>query len=215
METGFKIVNKDEWPRREIFDFFSGLAYPFYMVSFDIEVTRLHEFTRANGLSFYHCMVMLCTKAINDIEAFRYAIVDGNIVLLDGRRPSFTHLDRGSELFRIITMPCRGSYFDFCREAKERIESQKAFIDPASEGPDLIYISCLPWLKMTALTNEHDCGTEAVKNDSVPRIAWGRISNENGREYINLSVEVNHRFIDGVHIGMLANELERLMAELR
>ena len=214
MISGYRSVDKADWPRREIFDFFSGLAYPFYMVTFELEVTRLHEHSRANGLSFYHCMIAAVTKAVNSVEAFRYAVADGRLILLGERVPSFTHLDRGSELFRIITLPCRGSFAEFCRDAKEKTESQTAFIEPAAEGPDLIYISCLPWLSLTALTNEHDCGAAAVKDDSIPRIAWGRIKKENGRELLNLSVEVNHRFIDGVHIGMLASELEKIMKEL-
>ena len=208
-------INKNEWPRREIFDFFSGLADPFYMVSFNADITGLCEFAKRNGLSLYHCTVKLVTDAVNSIGAFRCAAQAGDIVLLEKRRPSFTHLDKGSELFRIITMPCEGGYEDFCAAAKARIAEQKKFIDPQEEGIDLIYISCLPWLDMTALTNEHDVGTEEAKLDSVPRIAWGRIKDESGRKKVNISVEVNHRFIDGVHIGMLAKKIEEMSEELK
>ena len=206
-------VNRSEWPRGEIFDFFSALAYPFYMVAFDLEVTGLYNYAKTNGLSFYHCMIKLVTDAVNSVEAFRYALADGSLVLLKERSPSFTHLDRGSELFRIITMPCRGSYAEFCRDAKQMTGQTTGFIDSTCEGPDLIYISCLPWLDMTAITNEHDM-SDAVRDDSIPRIAWGRIKTEGEKKHLNISVEVNHRFIDGVHIGMLAQKMEKMISAL-
>ena len=142
-----------------------------------------------------------------------YALADGSLVLLKERSPSFTHLDRGSELFRIITMPCRGSYAEFCRDAKQMTGQTTGFIDSTCEGPDLIYISCLPWLDMTAITNEHDM-SDAVRDDSIPRIAWGRIKTEGEKKHLNISVEVNHRFIDGVHIGMLAQKMEKMISAL-
>ena len=207
-------VDITAWPRREIFEFFGSLADPFYMVSFNIDVTGLYAYAKAHGLSFYHSMIWLVTHAVNDVEAFRYVFQNGELRLIDARIPSFTHLDRGSELFRIITLPCEGDIACFCRAAGERIARQTAFIDQSSEGADLIYISCLPWLDMTALTNEHDVGTAETGLDSVPRIAWGKIKDESGRKLVNISVEVNHRFIDGVHIGRFAERMEELMREL-
>lgn len=211
MTASHKKIDTADWPRREIFDFFSELADPFYMVSFNLEVTKLCRYAKAAGLSVYHCMIKLVTDAVNGVEAFRCALLGGEIVLLERRRPSFTALEKGSELFKIITMPCAGGFEDFCREAGERTREQTRFIDRTAEGPDLIYISCLPWLDMTALTNEHDVGTQAAKDDSIPRIAWGKIKDEGGKKLVNISVEVNHRFIDGVHIGRLAEKLEELM----
>ena len=65
-------------------------------------------------------------------------------------------------------------------------------------------------MDITALTNERDFD----RDDSVPRIAWGRYTEENGKKTLGLSLEVNHRLIDGLHIGRFAQELERLIGEL-
>ena len=75
----------------------------------------------------------------------------------------------------------------------------------------MIFFSCLPWLDLTALTNERDLDPD----DAVPRIAWGKYVEENGRLMLGLSIEVNHRFIDGLHIGQFARELEKSIAELQ
>ncbi len=203
-------VDPESWPRREIFAFFSGISDPFYAVSFRLDVTALRRYTKERGLSFYHCMIWLCTRALGRVEAFSYALREGQLVRLESRRPSFTHLRPGSENFQIVTLPCEGSLEDFCAAAREKAEKQDFFIDFAGEGIDMIFLSCLPWLDLTALTNERDLDPD----DAVPRIAWGKYVEENGRLMLGLSVEVNHRFIDGLHIGQFARELERMIAEL-
>lgn len=45
-------IDFSSWPRREIFSFFSSLDQPFYSVCFRVDVTRLHAYTKAHGLSF-------------------------------------------------------------------------------------------------------------------------------------------------------------------
>ena len=208
-------VNIGEWPRAEIFRFFSSVANPFYLAAFDIDVTALFDRTGEKKLSFYRAMIYICAKAVNSIPAFLYTAEGEDVFMLDERIPSFTYMEKGEELFRIITVPVRGSMDDFCREAGEKCASQKQFIDQSSEGDDLIYISCLPWLDLTALSNELDVGAPGFRDDSIPRIAWGRIKEREGKKYLNLSVEVNHRFIDGVHIGQLAAKIEELIAACR
>ena len=203
-------VDLSSWPRREIYAFFSGISDPFYSVTFRLDVTELRRYTKARGLSFYHSLIWLCTRALERVEAFSYAVSEGKLVRLESRRPSFTHLKPGSESFQIVTLPCEGGLEEFCAAAKEKAEKQDFFIDAAGEGIDMIFFSCLPWLDLTALTNERDLDPD----DAIPRIAWGKYVEEKGRLSLGLSVEVNHRFIDGVHIGRFAQELEKLIAEL-
>ncbi len=205
-----EIVDLESWPRREIFEFFSGISHPFYALTFRLDVTGLCRFAKERGLSFYHSLIWLCTRALERVDAFSYAVSDGRVVRLSSRRPSFTHLKPGSESFQIVTLPCEGSLEDFCAAAKEKAEKQDFFIDLAGEGIDMIFFSCLPWLDVTALTNERNLDVD----DAIPRIAWGKIVEENGRKTLGLSIEVNHRFVDGLHIGQFAQELERMIGAL-
>ena len=39
-----RIIDKAAWPRREIFDFFSGISNPFYAVTFRQDVTALRNY---------------------------------------------------------------------------------------------------------------------------------------------------------------------------
>lgn len=210
----FSEIDLDKWERREAFGFFSGISDPFYMVSFRMDVTDLYDYTKASGLSFYHGMIWACTGAVNDTEAFRVMIRDGRLVRTDRRDPSFTVLKEGEEQFRIVTMDHIGDIDGFCREAARRSEEQKSFIDMSKESDSLIYLSCLPWIEMTAITNERDRNAPGAADDSIPRIAWGKYTEEGGRKKLTISVEANHRFIDGVHIGRFAENLEDRMKSL-
>lgn len=205
-----KRIAYENWPRREIFEFFSGLSNPFYSVTFRLDVTGLYEAAREKGISFYYALVYLSSKAVNSVEALRYTIEGGEVMLLDERIPSFTDLKKGAEAFHIVTMPAEGSMEAFCTAAREKSQRQERFIDEAAQGGGLIYLSCLPWVELTALTNERDLDAD----DAIPRLAWGKYREENGRKILGYSVELNHRFADGVHVGMFAKELERLIEEL-
>ncbi|MGN0764343.1 MAG: CatA-like O-acetyltransferase [Aristaeellaceae bacterium] len=205
-----QMIDMTTWPRRGMYDYFSGVSNPFYSVTVQIDVTNLAAWARREGLSFYYALVYLCTQAVNRTEAFRYDIRDGQVALLDRREPSFTDLKPGAELFHIVTMPSGEDIRAFCREARQKSRAQEVFLDMAAEAGPLIYFSCLPWVELTALTNERDFD----RDDTVPRIAWGRWVEQNGRLKLGLSLEVNHRFIDGLHIGQFVRALEGLIAAL-
>ena len=123
------------------------------------------------------------------------------LMLLDRLLP---HLHPGSDLFHIVTLPCRGNLEAFCRAARERSRSQQTFLDQEKEAEDLLYLSCLPWVDLTSCTNERSLDPD----DAIPRIAWGKIVERGGREALGMSVEVNHRFVDGVHIGRFYEALQ-------
>jgi len=204
----------ERWPRREAYEFFSGISNPFYMVTFRQDVTRLYDFVKAEGLSFYYGMIWACTHALNAVEAFRLTIRDGEIVSLSRRMPSFTDLKPGAEQFHIVTMDCGDDIRAFYREAEKRSRAQQGFIDLSQETDELIYFSCLPWVELTALTNERDLGAPGARDDSIPRVAWGKYSDDKGRKILGLSLEVNHRLIDGVHIGRFAEALNSIIHEM-
>lgn len=203
-------IDWETWPRREIFEHFSRCADPYYCVTFRQDVTALYEYCRARGLSFYLSLVWLCTKALDAVENFRYTLDGGRVALLDGRIPSFCDLDAESGLFRIVTLPAGDDMAAFCAAAKAKSAAQKAFLVPSEEGASLIYFSCVPWVDVTSLTNERSLGPD----DNIPCVAWGRHVEENGRRMLGLSLEVNHRFVDGYHIGRFAEELSARIAAL-
>ena len=209
-----KKVDLNTWERKEIFDFFSEISNPFYMVSFRQNVSRLYKYTKQNHISFYYALVYLCTKAINSIPAFHYAIRQSEIYYLPERIPSFTDMKKDSEFFHIVTMPCEDSMIEFCNKAGERSQRQSVFLEKNLECDSLIYFSCIPWVDVTALTNERDMSAPQAKDDAIPRITWGKYVSSGDQLELGMSIEVNHRLVDGIHIGQFAEALTRSIEEL-
>ena len=151
------------------------------------------------------------TDAINAVENFRYTMRDGEVWLLDERTPSFTDLKPGSSQFHIVTLPKTGTLEEFCRAMQAKSAAQQVFLDTSTQSDALLYISCTPWFDLTGCTNERDFD----RDDNIPRITWGKyVRQENGRETLGLSIEVNHRLVDGVHLGRFYESLQNKINEL-
>ena len=50
------VFDFEAWPRRGIYEFFSGLSQPFYSVTFTLDVTKLYACVKRRGLSFYYAL---------------------------------------------------------------------------------------------------------------------------------------------------------------
>ena len=205
-----KKIDLTAWPRAELFQFFSAASQPFYSVTFRVDATNLHRYAKEHGLSFYYALGYLVADAVNAVENFRYTIRNGEVWLLDERIPSLTDLHPGSEQFHIVTLPKVGTMEEFCAAAQVKSRAQTTLLDQDDETDNLIYISSTPWFDLTSCTNERDFD----KDDNIPRITWGKYVEANGRETLGMALEVNHRFIDGLHLGRFYQHLPNSMDAL-
>ena len=205
------IIDKNTWPRRGIYDFFAPMSDPFYTLTFPVDVTPLRAWCKAGGLPFYPAMVFAVTRAMERTEAFLYKDRGGTIVRHDTLVPSFTDLRPGSDQFHIVTLEAGEDPADFCRRAKAASAAQREFITAGPWPEDqLVYFTCLPWFPVTALKNERNLDPA----DSVPRAAWGRWEEKGDRTELLLSLELNHRLLDGVHVGRFHEALKEWMEQL-
>lgn len=201
-----KTIDVANWDRRQIYELFSACDHPFYSVSFELDVTNLRRYTHESGLSFYYSLSYLITEAMESVEALRLRIRGGTLVTVDELIPSCTDLQPGSDCFVILTLPRGGDMAAFCRRAKALSRAQKTLLDPKMEArDDLIYFSCLPWFTLTGFVTERNLDV----NDCIPRVTWGKYQTRGGRCILNVTVEVNHRTVDGVHLGRFYTALQQ------
>lgn len=208
-----EIIDRATWPREGHYRFFAAMSNPIFALTFPVDVTGLRRYTKANGLSFYTALVFLVAKAMEDVEAFRLRDRDGVIVRHDRLIPSFTDLKPGGELFHIVTLESGEDLPDFCRRAKA-LSASAAGLFTAGEGEwdqdQEVFFTCLPWFPLTGAVNERN----ADPCDAIPRVAWGRWEEHGGRTLLSVSLEANHRLVDGVHVGKFYEALNKRLAEL-
>ena len=207
-----KALDYDQWSRKEIYEFFKESDFPYYSLTFRQDVTKLVDFKRKYKLSFYYAFIYLISKAINDVDAFKVFEDNKELYICDMRYPSFTDIRKNTDNFYIVTMQSLyEDIFTFCAEASKLSKEQKTFIDLSKESEFRIDISCAPTLDITSATNERFLKDTI---SSVPKIIFGKYSDDGDRKILGLSIEVNHKYIDGIHIAKFADKLSELIENL-
>ncbi len=205
-----RYIDLKTWPRRDAYRLFSRGYLPYFSVTTPLDVTELRRFTKREGLSFYRALVYSVTRAMNELEPFRLRIRKDGIAVCDTVSPSYTTAGKDGT-FGI----CNVDYIpgetmaDFCRRAREteaRQGPQMVVEDDVRD--DLIFFSSVPWFVTTAVLQEQPTDPD----DSFPRVLWDKIHEENGRELVNFTMQLNHRLLDGAHAWDLLCRLGELMA---
>ena len=199
-------VDLESWARKEHYRFFMRMDHPQYNLCFDLDVSRLVEDCRRSGRSFYYSLIFHSMACANRIPEFRYRARGGKVLLHDRLQPSFTDLGPDSDLFRIVTLELPDTLDAFVAQAGEKSRAQSHPFDfTGFEGrDDLVYFTSIPWIAFTQLTHPVTLNRE----DSVPRLSWGKYREEAGRFVLPYSVQVHHAFVDGLHIGRFKALLE-------
>ncbi|MBN2041797.1 MAG: chloramphenicol acetyltransferase [Spirochaetes bacterium] len=207
-----KEINLNDWKRKSHFQFFAQMDYPQFNICFDIDITDLMSQVQSKKLPFYYTMIYLATLAANDIDEFKYRRREDRIILHDEVCPAFSAMSEGDDLFKMVTVEMESNLNDFVIKADEKSDSQKEhFIITDFIGHDeYIYITSIPWISFTHISHTINLN----KNDSAPRISWGKYYSKRSKVYLPFSVQVNHCFADGYHIAQYKEILESYMTRI-
>jgi chloramphenicol O-acetyltransferase type A len=198
------------WARREIFEFFIGFDKPYFNVSTQLDITELLPLVRkragANVSLAYHYFAL---RAANEVEPFRYRLRDGKVVVHEVINGGTTVM-LPNETFTLAYFEYNDNFDDFMAGATSAV--QAALADGGAFRPnardDMIHFTTLPWVAFTSFSHARNWGRE----DSVPKIAFGKFIQTEGRTLLPFSVEVHHALMDGLHVGRYIERLEAALA---
>lgn len=207
-------IDSATWKRRAHCALFGRLDVPFYSVTFRLDVTNLYAWCKREGLPFYHSLIWVTMRAVNRTDAYLYELEGDDVYRLAYRSPSYTYV-YDDDLFGICNLAWDAdeSAAAFCARCKRAEATNTTPLPDAetdAEGHD-VYISCLPWFDYTHVAQEFSLD----RDDSTPRILWGKFVDENGRKTLAYTVQVNHRLLDGVHLNQLLTALNQEISQLR
>ncbi|CAN5210070.1 CatA-like O-acetyltransferase [soil metagenome] len=207
-----RFLDLEHWPRRAAWEFFRGYDNPYFNVCAPLEVTSLIEFSRSTeDVPFSLAALHLALRAANECEPFRYRIQDGKVIVHDHIHAGTTALLEG-ELLAFVYYDYHEDFATFrlgAARAKEALGNHAIAIDARADRTDLIHFSSLPWVAFTSISHARNWGRE----DSVPKITFGRYHRVGDRIEIPVSVEVHHALLDGVHVGRYFERLQHYFAE--
>lgn len=205
----YRIIDMDAYVRRDHFNYFRSLAYPYVGTTVDMDVTRLLDFCRKQGCSFYLTFMHAAALAADQVPEFRQRIRGDGIVEYDECPTSHTEpLEDGTYCY--CTLHHHMGFFDYLKEAEEkRAECKNNGIVEDEDVESMYFVSSLPWLHYNSLIQP-----VAGRDESNPRITWGRYEkNADGRYMMPVSVLVHHALADGVHIAAFYENVSRFLED--
>src|SRR4051794_29567940 len=190
-------IDLDTWPRRAVFEFYLPFDKPYFNVCTQLDVTSLLR-QIGKGTSVWLTYHYLALRAANEIEPFRYRLREGKVLVHDVINGGTTLL-LPNETFTLVYFDYAESYTKFMdgatRAVEETLKGDGAFT-PKHEDDARIHCTTLPWVSFTSFSHARRWGRE----DSVPKISFGKFLQESARTLMPFSVEVHHSLMDGLHV---------------
>jgi chloramphenicol O-acetyltransferase type A len=193
-----KIIDLDNWKRRDHFNLYRNLDFPYLNITTNVNITKLFTWSKDNQISMFSCIAYLATRAANSIPELRLRIRGDQVVEHELVHPSFTVLT-DDETFGFATIQYSPNFSTFQRNVVKGIAATKQ--DPSIHDEpgrdDMIFLTTFPWASFTQITHPVSINPP----DSFPRITWGKYFEQDNQHLMPLSLFANHALVDGLHVG--------------
>jgi chloramphenicol O-acetyltransferase type A len=195
----FITLDLDTWPRRDHFTLFRAVDFPYFSVTVEVDLTAWLATTRAAGRPVFPALVHELTAIANSLPPFRVRIRGEQVIQHDQLDCSFTVPWR-DDLFNFCTVafdPDVDVFLARCLPAIAASQAAECLTLDDAWRDDMVYLSCLPWFAFTSMTHAVD----ARSGDSFPRVAWGKMTEREGKTTVPMNFQVHHALLDGKHIA--------------
>jgi chloramphenicol O-acetyltransferase type A len=206
-----RYLDVNSWARRDVFNFFRDFDKPYFNICTQLDITNLLALLSQRpkmSLSLtYHYFAL---RAANETEPFRYRLRAGQVVVYDVIHGGTTVL-LPDENFTLAYFDYETNFDTFIAKA-ERAVSEVLTGDGAfrpDPSDDRIHFTALPWVSFTSFSHARNWRRE----DSIPKIAFGKFTRDGARTLLPFSVEVHHALMDGLHVGRYLARLEAALAQ--
>lgn len=198
----YKELDLKKWARRSTYDLFRDFEDPFFNFTAMVDVSRLYRFCKEQNIGVSLGALYYSLLTANGIREFRIRKVDGRLVEFDRIHATQTILN-DDETFSFAYFEMQDDVVAFDRSgkaAREKYRKLKSF-DVEADRSDLIYCSVIPWVSFTSFKH----ASRLDREQTIPRIVFGKIYDDADRKLMPLSVEANHMIMDGFHVGKFFN----------
>ena len=204
----YQVIDEATWPRAMHCAVFRNSVEPAFCVTFEANITNFKKKVREQGLSFTLAMVYAVCSCANEVEAFRYRFLDGEVVLFDRVDTAFTYLDPETELFKVVNVPFLDDMEAYVALASKTAQEQETYFT-GPLGNDVFQCSPMPWVTYTHISHTNS----GKKDNATPLFDWGKYYEKDGKLLIPVSVQAHHSFVDGLHIGQFVERLQNFFDE--
>jgi chloramphenicol O-acetyltransferase type A len=203
-----KEIDLRGWKRRVHFETFSSWHYSHFNICADVDAKAFRRAMREAGIALNTAIVYLLGRTSNDIVEFRLRARAGTVVEHDVVHPATTVM-AADDLFSFAFFtydPDLRRFAAHVDAVTEWVREHPSLDDPPGRD-DVLFMTAIPWVSFTSFAHP----IPAVPMDSIPRFAWGKLREENGRLLMPLSVQGHHGLMDGLHAGRFFEQVQRYL----
>lgn len=200
----YRVIEMGAYARRDHFEYFKDMAYPYVGVTVNVDITDFHRKTAEEKYPFFLSFLYLAANAANSVPELRQRIDRGGIIEYPNCPTSHTvALEDGTYCYCTLSsdMPFE-DYLAHSVLAQENAKKQQCLED-GEDALSLFFISSLPWLTYEAIIQPVPSPA-----DSNPRITWGRFHKQDGRLLMPVSILCHHALVDGLHLSRFYKALD-------
>jgi chloramphenicol O-acetyltransferase type A len=203
-----KILDIENWKRKEHYEFFSKMASPYFGITAEVDCTKAYEKAKEKGISFFSYYLHKSMIAVNSVEELKLRIIDNQVVLFDTIHAGAT-IGRNDGTFGFIFANFSNDFEEFNSEIQKEIEAVHQSTGLRLNNDDIkkkfdstLYPSLDTFTSLLHPTNFD-------RTESVPKITFGKFSIRDGKKYLPVSVEAHHGLADGLHLSQYFNEFQK------
>lgn len=201
-------IDIENWNRRDHFHFYKGFEEPFFGLSVNVDCSFAFKQAKNNGHSFFLLYLHKVLLAVNETEAFRYRIEiedHQKFVRVHNLIHAGATINRPDGTFGFSRILFRKDFDDFSQLAEKEIHRVRnsSGLEPDSHG-DIIHFTVVPWLQFTSLAHARNFS----HHDSCPKIAIGKMFEQESKYLFPVSVHVHHALADARDIAGFLEKFE-------
>jgi chloramphenicol O-acetyltransferase type A len=203
-----KIIDINNWNRKEYFDFFSKMTSPYFGITTEVDCTKAYNIAKEKEYSFFAYYLYKSLVAANFVEELRLRIIDNQVILLD-KMSVGTTIGRENGTYGLAFAEYSDSFEDFNAALQKEIEavhhSVGLRLNDDARRTDLIHYSTIPWTSFSAIL--HPRSLDRI--ESIPKIVFGKYSEREVHKFLPVSIEANHALADGFHLAKFFNKFQQ------
>lgn len=205
-----KLLDLDNWNRKEHFLFFKQMQEPFFGVTVTIDCTKAYDTAKSLGTSFFIYYLHKTLVAVNAFESFKYRMEHTHIFIYDRIDGSAT-ISRADGTFAFSLIEYHPYYTIFEQNAIaeiKRIQDTTGLFTREFKDDNLIHFSAIPWVNFTSISHARNM----TYPDSCPKISFGKMTiSKKGKRKMPMSIHAHHGLMDAMHVGQMVDYFQEIM----
>ncbi|MCE5285892.1 MAG: hypothetical protein LLG02_08615 [Pelosinus sp.] len=210
MNTDFYAIDMVTWPRAQTYNYFTKMVTTTtYSITVTMDVTILRNILKNKGFKFFPTYLYLITRAIGNQQEFRMALQAGVLGYWDYLNPYYPVFHDDDKTITFLSTEYDEDFKIFYQryiKDLQQYENSHGIMSAKASANNYI-IACIPWFTFNSLSMH----LQNAENYYAPIFESGRFTEKDGVTTMPLSITVNHATVDGYHIKVFLEELQRTM----